>query len=221
MTVQKNSYTASELTELFKGVKFDEKGLVTVVVQDSETGEVLMTAWANEEALKMTAESGELVLWSRSRREIWHKGLTSGNRMKIAEIRSDCDGDTLLALVRPTGPACHTGERSCFHRELLKLDERCDAGTFVGKLSRYLEERSHASPEESYTAKLLNRGASRVAQKVGEEGVETAIALAAGDRENFRYEAADLIYHLLVACIAAEVPFEEVVYELKSRHKAE
>ena len=209
------------LKDNIKNIKFDDRGLVTVVVQDSETGEVLMTAWASEESLRLTEECGELVLWSRSRGEIWHKGLTSGSRMKVAEIRLDCDGDTLLALVKPTGPACHTGERSCFHRELLKTEDKTDAGTFIGKLCRYLGERAHASPEESYTAKLLSRGRSRAAQKVGEEGVETAIALATGDSENFRYEAADLVYHLLVACIAAEVPFEEVIYELKSRHKAE
>lgn len=205
---------------MFENVKFDEKGLVTVVVQDTNTGEVLMTAWANEEALRLTAERGELVLWSRSRREIWHKGLTSGNRMKVLEIRADCDGDTLLALVEPAGPACHTGERTCFFTSVFQSSETTsDAGTFLGRLARYLKKRAKDSPEESYTARLLARGASRVAQKVGEEGVETALALATGDRENFRYEAADLLYHLQVACIAAEVPFEEVLRELMSRHK--
>lgn len=209
------------LKDKIKDIKFDDKGLVPVVVQDSDTAEVLMTAWANEKALSLTEECGELVLWSRSRGEIWHKGLTSGNRMKVLEMRLDCDGDTILALVKPMGPACHTGERSCFHRELLKNGDRSDAGTFLGKLRRYLDERANASPEESYTAKLIKKGPARVAQKVGEEGVETAIALVAGDRENFRYEAADLVYHLLVACIAAGVPFEEVIYELKSRHKTQ
>lgn len=201
-------------------VKFDGAGLTTVVAQDFDTGEVLMTAWANEEALRLTMERGELVLWSRSRREIWHKGLTSGNRMKVVEIRADCDGDTLLALVRPTGPACHTGERTCFFRPLAGGESAgSDTGTFLMRLYRYLERRSKDAPEESYTAKLLSRGASRVAQKIGEEGVETAVALAGGDTANFRYEAADLLYHLQVACIAAGVPFSEIVEELKSRHK--
>jgi phosphoribosyl-ATP pyrophosphohydrolase/phosphoribosyl-AMP cyclohydrolase len=203
-------------------VLFDDAGLVTVVVQDFDTAEVLMTAWANEEALRLTMERGELVLWSRSRQEIWHKGLTSGSRMKVVEIRADCDGDTLLALVRPTGPACHTGERTCFFRKLAVSDGAgSDTGTFLMRLYRYLERRSNDSPEESYTAKLLQSGASRVAQKVGEEGVETAIALACGDTANFRYEAADLLYHLQVACISAAIPFREVVEELKSRHKDE
>lgn len=204
---------------MFERVKFDEKGLVTVVVQDANTGEVLMTAWANEEALRLSAERGELVLWSRSRQEIWHKGFTSGNRMKLLELRADCDGDTLLALVEPAGPACHTGEQTCFFTSIFGAGTASDPGTFLGRLARYLKKRGQDSPDESYTARLLASGARRVAQKVGEEGVETALALASDDRENFRYEAADLLYHLQVACIAAEVPFEEVLRELMSRHK--
>jgi phosphoribosyl-ATP pyrophosphohydrolase/phosphoribosyl-AMP cyclohydrolase len=228
-------------------VKFGDDGLVPVVVQESGTGEVLMTAWANREAIELTLERGEMVFWSRSRREIWHKGLTSGNRMKLMELRADCDCDTLLALVTPSGPACHTGEWSCFFRRLsdraksAKLaesakctenaegeesaEESCEAGagtdvgTFLGRLFRYLETRAKDSPDKSYTARLLASGRSRVAQKVGEEGVETALALATGDAENFRYEAADLLYHLEVACIAAGVPFSDVLRELESRHK--
>lgn len=210
--------TEEEKEKILANVKFDERGLVPVVAQDATTGEVLMVAWANEEALRRTAACGELVLWSRSRGEIWHKGATSGNRMKVAALRVDCDGDTLLVSVVPTGPACHTGERSCFYRELYATGEP-EVGTFLGQLARYLAHRADDSPEESYTARLLGSGPARVAQKVGEEGVETALALATGDRENFRYEAADLIFHLQVACIAARVPFEEVLRELKSRHK--
>ncbi len=213
----------ADMPELFGGrirdVKFDDNGLVPVVVQDSDTAEVLMVAWANEEALRLTEETGELVLWSRSRREIWHKGLTSGNRMKIREIRLDCDGDTLLALVEPLGPACHTGARTCFHRTLCATGGPSDAGTFLGRLFAYLECRAGDAPSESYTARLLAEGLSRVAQKIGEEGVETALALATGDRDGFRYEAADLLYHLQVGCIAAGVPFADVLEELQSRHK--
>ncbi|MDR1514993.1 MAG: bifunctional phosphoribosyl-AMP cyclohydrolase/phosphoribosyl-ATP diphosphatase HisIE [Synergistaceae bacterium] len=204
-------------------VKFAGDGLAPVVVQDSGTGEVLMVAWANREALELTIERGEMVFWSRSRREIWHKGLTSGNKMKLMELRADCDGDTLLALVTPAGPACHTGAASCFFRRLApdgtELNEASDTGTFLGRLFKYLETRAADSPSESYTARLLASGRSRVAQKVGEEGVETALALATGDAENFRYEAADLLYHLEVACICAGVPLNSVLAELKSRHK--
>jgi phosphoribosyl-ATP pyrophosphohydrolase/phosphoribosyl-AMP cyclohydrolase len=199
-------------------IKFDEKGLVPVIVQDSTTAEVLMTAWANEEALKLTADSGELTLWSRSRKELWKKGETSGNVMQVIELRIDCDGDTLLAIVDPAGPACHTGKRTCFYRSLWGKENSTEA-TFLGRLWQYLNKRRSESPEESYTARLLAKGPSRVAQKVGEEGVETAIAAATGDREGFRYEAADLLYHLLVACISTGVSFKEVLDELMSRHK--
>lgn len=198
-------------------VKFDENGLVTVVVQDVVSAEVLMTAWANAEALELTVKSGELTLWSRSRGKLWRKGETSGNVMRIAELRVDCDGDTLLALVHPAGPACHTGERTCFYRTLTGEANSTEA-TFLGRLWYYLNKRKNDDPEESYTARLLSEGASRVAQKVGEEGVETAIAAATADKNGFRYEAADLLYHLLVACIASEVPLPEVLRELASRH---
>ena len=197
---------------------FDENGLVPVIVQDSTTAEVLMTAWANEEALKLTADSGELTLWSRSRKELWKKGETSGNVMRVIELRIDCDGDTLLAIVDPAGPACHTGKRTCFYRSLWGKENSTEA-TFLGRLWGYLNIRKSEDPEESYTARLLAKGPSRVAQKVGEEGVETAIAAATGDRESFRYEAADLIYHLLVACISSGITFNEVLEELMSRHK--
>lgn len=199
------------------GIKFDEKGLVPVVVQDALTAEVLMTAWASAESLRLTAECGELVFWSRSRGCIWHKGETSGNTMKLLEMKIDCDGDTLLALVEPAGPACHTGERSCFYRTL--CGEDATEGTFLGRLFRYLTRRKDDDPQQSYTARLIASGRSRVAQKVGEEGVETALACAAGSRDEFRYEAADLLYHLLVACIASGVPLSEVLKELASRHK--
>lgn len=197
-------------------IKFDDKGLVPVVVQDAVTAEVLMTAWANAEALDKTAECGELVFWSRSRGELWHKGESSGSRMRLRELRIDCDGDTLLALVEPAGPACHTGERSCFYRRLCGEADATE-GTFLGRLWRRLNVRKNDDPKESYTARLLQSGLSRVAQKVGEEGVETALACATRDRGGFCYEAADLLYHLLVACIAAEVPFDEVLRELASR----
>lgn len=205
---------------LLSSIKYDAAGLVPVVVQDHDTAEVLMTAWANEEAIARTLECGELVLWSRSRKEIWHKGLTSGSRMSIVELRIDCDGDTLLALVRPMGPACHTGERTCFYRSLARATEEAyDSGTFLATLFRYLQRRAKDSPDVSYTAKLLSRGASRVAQKVGEEGVETALAVAANDKAGVRYEAADLIYHLMVALICSGVSFTEIIEELRSRHK--
>ena len=202
----------------YSKIKFDEKGLVPVIVQDAMSGEVLMLAYANEESLKLTEEKGDLVFWSRSRQEIWHKGATSGNFMHVAELRIDCDEDTILAIVNPEGPACHTGSDSCFFTSLAG-QENSTAMTFPGKLVRYLAKRRYDSPDESYTARLLSKGSKRVGQKVGEEGLETALACAVKDKDNFRYEAADLLYHLLVACMDIEVPFIDVLKELASRYK--
>ncbi len=199
-------------------IKFDDKGLVPVIVQDALSGEVLMLAYANAESLKQTEETGDLVFWSRSRQELWHKGATSGSFMRVAELRLDCDGDTILAIVNPEGPACHTGADTCFFTSLAGR-ENSTAMTFLGRLARYLAKRRYDSPDESYTAKLLSKGSKRVGQKVGEEGLETALACAVKDRENFRYEAADLLYHLLVACMDVEVPFIDVLKELASRYK--
>ena len=199
-------------------VKFDEQGLIPVIVQDVLSGEVLMMAWANRESLELTASTGDMTFWSRSRKELWRKGATSGNTMKLLELRADCDGDALLAIVEPSGPACHTGERSCFFNV---LTDRCEGkGTFPGVLWRYLEQRRHDDPEESYTARLLARGARRVAQKVGEEGVETALAVAAGDKKEAVCEAADLLYHLQVALLASGLSPRDIYAELERRHVA-
>ncbi len=201
----------------FTKVRFDNNGLVPIIAQDCITGEVLMLAYTNAEALRLTEERGELVLYSRSRQQIWHKGATSGNVMKVRAIRMDCDGDTLLAMVEPAGPACHTGNRSCFYQPL--SGELEGDPTFIGRLWKYLKRRGSDSPEESYTASLLAKGKERVAQKIGEEGVETALALATGDRDQARYEAADLVYHLLVGLLAADISLEEIQAELSSRHQ--
>jgi len=197
-------------------VTFDERGLVPVVVQDYTTGEVLMLAYANEESLKLTQERGELYLFSRSRGKLWHKGETSGNVMKVRRLTLDCDGDAVLALVSPKGPACHTGHRSCFFEDIMKGPDG-DA-TFPGKLWQYLLKRKGADPKESYTAKLIGQGLPRVAQKVGEEGVELAIALTLNDKGQIIYEASDLVYHVLVSLIAAGVSIDDVRRELASRH---
>ena len=205
-----------ELTNDISAVTFDERGLVPVVVQDYTTGEVLMLAYANEEALRLTQESGELYLFSRSRKRLWHKGETSGNVMKVRRLTLDCDGDAVLALVSPEGPAFHTGHRSCFFEEIMEGPDG-DA-TFLGKLWQYLLKRKGADPKESYTAKLIDQGLPRVAQKVGEEGVELAIALTLNDKGQIIYEASDLVYHVLVSLIAPGVSIDDVRRELASRH---
>ena len=198
---------------------YDERGLLPVVAQDEATGAVLMVAWADREAVGKTLDSGEAHFWSRSRRKLWKKGETSGNVLQVVEVLPDCDRDTLLYRVRPKGPACHRGTRTCFEPNPARLE--------LGWLYEVLESRRQASPEESYTAKLLARGRERVAQKVGEEGVETVIAgLAEGDFSNlddeagraFVGEASDLLYHLLVLLLSRGVGPERLAAELRARH---
>jgi phosphoribosyl-ATP pyrophosphohydrolase/phosphoribosyl-AMP cyclohydrolase len=175
-------------------VSYDREGLVPCVVQDWGTGEVLMLAYMNEQALRRTRDTGELHLWSRSRREQWHKGATSGNVQSVRALRLDCDGDTLLALVEPAGPACHTGERTCFHRG--QLDPGAPFET-LPSLERTLGERARERPPRSNTVELLDDPA-RIGEKVMEEAEEVARAAREESDERVDEEAADVIYHLLV-----------------------
>jgi phosphoribosyl-ATP pyrophosphohydrolase/phosphoribosyl-AMP cyclohydrolase len=173
---------------------YDERGLVPCVVQDWATGEVLTLAYMNELALRRTRATGELHLWSRSREELWHKGATSGNTQAVRALRVDCDGDALLALVEPAGPACHTGERTCFHRGETDVDAPYEA---LPTLERTLGERALERPAGSYTVELLD-DPGRIGEKVMEEAEE--VARAAREETDLRVEeeAADLLYHLLV-----------------------
>ncbi len=174
-------------------LKYDDRGLVAVVVQDWRTGEVLTLAYANDEAVARTVESGELHLWSRSRDELWHKGATSGNTQAVRALRVDCDGDALLALVEPAGPACHTGERTCFHRG--DLDPAPHEALPV--LERTLRERQAERPDGSYTVELLD-DPPHVGEKVMEEAEEVARAAREESDDRVDEEAADVLYHLAV-----------------------
>jgi phosphoribosyl-ATP pyrophosphohydrolase/phosphoribosyl-AMP cyclohydrolase len=175
-------------------VAYDRQGLVPCVVQDWSSGEVLTLAYMNEEALRRTRETGELHLWSRSRGEQWHKGATSGNVQAVRALRLDCDGDTLLALVEPAGPACHTGERTCFHRGQLAPGAPYET---LPALERTLLERARERPEGSYTVELLD-DPRRIGEKVMEEAEEVARAAREESDERLDEEAADVLYHLLV-----------------------
>jgi len=175
-------------------IVFDEQGLVPCVVQDWATGEVLTLAYMNAEALRRTRQTGEVHLWSRSRGEQWHKGATSGNTQAVRALRVDCDGDALLALVEPAGPACHTGERTCFHAGEV---ERRAPHEALPDLERTLAERAASRPEGSYTAALL-ADPSRIGEKVREEAEEVTRAAREESGERVAQEAADLLYHLLV-----------------------
>jgi len=175
-------------------ISYDEQGLVPCVVQDWESGEVLTLAYMNAEALRRTRESGELHLWSRSRSEQWHKGATSGNVQAVRSLRLDCDGDTVLALVEPAGPACHTGERTCFHRGEL---EPAAPHETLPALERTLAERARERPAGSYTVELLD-DPPRIGEKVREEAEEVSRAAREESDARVDEEAADVLYHLLV-----------------------
>jgi phosphoribosyl-ATP pyrophosphohydrolase/phosphoribosyl-AMP cyclohydrolase len=180
--------------QIDKQVSYDRDGLVPCVVQDWSTGEVLTLAYMNAQALRRTRETGELHLWSRSRGVQWHKGATSGNVQAVRALRLDCDGDTLLALVEPAGPACHTGERTCFHRG--ELDPGAPFRT-LGELELPLSARARAPPPGSYTVELLD-DPGRIGEKVMEEAEEVARAAREESQERVDEEAADVLYHLLV-----------------------
>ena len=205
-------------------VRFDEGGLVPVVAQDVSTGDVLTLAYANREAVEQTLSTGEAHYYSRSRSELWRKGETSGNTQRVVEVRLDCDGDALLYKVEPRGPACHTGERTCFFTTLAGegvgvATEKADADAFgavVERLAGTIAQRHREMPEESYTAGLIRRGPERLAQKVGEEAVEVVIAALGGDR--IAEETADLVYHLLVLLEERGVGIDEVAGVLRDRH---
>jgi phosphoribosyl-AMP cyclohydrolase / phosphoribosyl-ATP pyrophosphohydrolase len=175
-------------------VEYDQEGLVPCVVQDWSSGEVLTLAYMNEQALRRTRDTGELHLWSRSREEQWHKGATSGNVQTVRALRMDCDGDALLALVEPAGPACHTGERTCFHRGEVDAAAPYEA---LPTLERTLSERARERPAGSYTVELLD-DPIRIGEKVMEEAEEVARAAREESEERIDEEAADVLYHLLV-----------------------
>jgi phosphoribosyl-ATP pyrophosphohydrolase/phosphoribosyl-AMP cyclohydrolase len=180
--------------QIDQDVAFDRDGLVPCVVQDWTSGEVLMLAYMNRQALSDTRATGELHLWSRSRGEQWHKGATSGNTQAVRALRLDCDGDTILALVEPAGPACHTGERTCFHRGELEPGAPCET---LPALERTLAARAKERPSGSYTVELLE-DRTRIGEKVMEEAEEVARAAREESDERVEEEAADVIYHLLV-----------------------
>ncbi len=196
-------------------VAFDERGLVPCIVQDSQTGEVLTLAYMNAEALRRTRATGELHLWSRSRGEQWHKGATSGNVQAVRALRLDCDGDTVLALVEPAGPACHTGERTCFHRGELSPGAPHEA---LPSLERTLRERQRERPAGSYTVELLD-DPPRIGAKVMEEAEEVARAAREEADARVDEEAADVLYHLLVLLRSRERDLADAERVLDGRRR--
>lgn len=208
--------------EVLKRLVFDERGLIPVVVQEARTREVLMMAYMNREALRLTLESGETWFFSRSRQSLWHKGETSGHRQRVVALRADCDYDTLLVEVEQVGGvACHEGEPSCFHHVVKPAEGEGGVGEAGPEILRQLyelvlERQAHPRPD-SYTCRLLEAGPDRILQKVGEEAVEVVIAGKNGRPEEIVPEVADLFYHLLVFLGAQRLEPEKIFGELKRR----
>ena len=202
-------------------VKLNEQGLIPAIAQDINTGQVLMLGYMNPGSLKRTVEGTQVWFYSRSREDLWHKGEVSGNYLNLREAWLDCDGDTILLKVHPDGPACHTGDTSCFFTPLDGLPEEYEVAEsgpgILTELFAVIRDRQRDLPEDSYTARLLQEGTGRIAQKVIEEAGETAIAAAQGDHENLPKEVADLLYHSLVLLAATGVPPERVWEELRER----
>lgn len=188
-------------------------GLLPAIVQDADSGRVLMLGYMNREALEQTRASGQVTFFSRSKQRLWTKGETSGHVLAVRSIAADCDRDALRVTAVPNGPTCHLGTASCWGDEL-----EPPVG-FLAELDRVIQGRRSADPESSYTARLLAEGVKRCAQKVGEEGVEVALAATAGDRDELVEESADLLYHLLVVLAASGVSLDEVCRTLESRHR--
>lgn len=212
------------MTSAPEKVEFDQNGLVPVIAQDASTGDVLTLAYANREAVEKTLASGEAHYYSRSRAELWRKGATSGNTQRVVEVRLDCDGDALLYRVEPRGPACHTGEESCFFTTLagegvgvtVADEQEVRFGDMAERLAGTIAQRHREMPEGSYTVSLIESGTRRLAQKVGEEAVEVVVAALSGER--LTEEAADLVYHLLVLLEERGVGTEQVARVLHDRH---
>ena len=207
-----------------KQIRFDERGLVPAIVQDARTREVLTLAYMNAESLKRTLESRETWFWSRSRSELWPKGATSGNTQRVTEIRQDCDSDALVVLVEPAGPACHTGARSCFYRDIegAEIDlsftnQTTDLGSVLDDLYKLIETRQAERPEGSYTTYLFDQGLDKILKKVGEESSEVIIAAKNDDHDALTKESADLLYHLIVLLVERKLRLQDIGDELVRR----
>lgn len=203
------------LPDQLEQLKWPADGLLPLIVQHAVSGKVLMQGFANSEAVSTTLQSGRVTFFSRSKNRLWTKGESSGHFLQLQSLSADCDRDSLLALALPDGPTCHVGTETCWH----DAHSNAPALSFLTDLEAVIASRQHADPKSSYTASLFARGVKRIAQKVGEEGVESALAAMAGDREELKNEAADLIFHLLVLLRSQDLALNDVIDILKARHQ--
>ncbi len=197
-------------------LKFNENGLIPAIVTDSRNGKVLMMAYMNKESIERTEQTGLACFWSRSRKELWTKGETSGNFLHVVSVTSDCDSDTLLVSALPDGPACHTGSYSCFTNELWRSGE--DNVFSLESLMQLIKGRKEKKKDGSYTSYLFEKGLDKILKKVGEESTEVIIAAKACDKKETVYEIADLTYHVLVLMAEAGIGIDDIYSELASRH---
>ena len=212
-----------EMDKIIAEIKFDEKGLVPAIVQDCKSGEVLMLAYMNSASFKKTLETGQTWFYSRSRKELWNKGATSGNVQIVKEMNYDCDADSLLVKVEPKGPACHTGKSSCFFNQVIKSGEGDnefeDKEDILRDLYVLIQDRKENPVEGSYTNYLFEKGIDKILKKVGEEAAEVIIGAKNLDRAEITYEVSDLVYHILVLLVETGVSIEDIKSELAKRHK--
>ncbi len=210
------SFKAAEVSSLSERINWEKvDGLVPAIVQDFQSSQVLMMGYMNQDALAKTGETGQVTFLSRTKERLWTKGETSGNVLQLVNISLDCDNDTLLVRVNPIGPTCHTGTTTCWDGDAQEESQM----VWLHQLEQLLAARKSADPDSSYTASLYARGTKRISQKVGEEGVEVALAATSGDKAELVCESADLIYHLLVLLQDQGLSMNDVVNKLKERHK--
>jgi phosphoribosyl-ATP pyrophosphohydrolase/phosphoribosyl-AMP cyclohydrolase len=199
-------------------MNFDKmQGLIPAIIQDAETRQILMLGYMNKEAYDITVQTGKVTFWSRSRQTIWTKGETSGNYLNVVDIKNDCDQDTLLIRVHPTGPVCHTGTDTCWGEKNEVLTDN-NPLLFLSELQNFIEERHRQMPEGSYTTSLFKDGLNRMAQKVGEEALELVIEAVNGSNERMVYEGSDMLYHLIVLMTSKGMRIEQLAEELMQRH---
>ncbi|HCE1828756.1 TPA: bifunctional phosphoribosyl-AMP cyclohydrolase/phosphoribosyl-ATP diphosphatase HisIE [Vibrio parahaemolyticus] len=210
------SFKAAEVSSLSERINWEKvDGLVPAIVQDFQSSQVLMMGYMNQDALAKTGETGQVTFFSRTKERLWTKGETSGNVLQLVNISLDCDNDTLLVRVNPIGPTCHTGTTTCWDGDAQEESQM----VWLHQLEQLLAARKSAAPDSSYTASLYASGTKRISQKVGEEGVEVALAATSGDKAELVCESADLIYHLLVLLQDQGLSMNDVVNKLKERHK--